>query len=97
MRSLISVSLGPKPIGLPTEERSDVGHRIRCSTNRSYYINALEGRMIDKEVDLKPSLKMVDGIEKRLDLLDKTFSKLFEIISEMNPESTEGRDDEGSK
>jgi len=50
-----------------------------------------------KKVDLKPSLKMVDGIEQRLDLLDKTFSKLFEIISAMNPESTEGRDDEGSK
>jgi len=50
-----------------------------------------------KEVDLKTSLKMVDGIEKRLDLLDKTFSKLFEIISAMNPESTEGRDDEESK
>ena len=50
-----------------------------------------------KDVDLKPSLKMVDGIERRLDLLDKTFSKLFEIISKMKVESTEGGDDEGPK
>ena len=43
-----------------------------------------------KEVDLKTSLKLVDGIEKRLNLLDEKFSKLFEIISTMK----EGGEDE---
>ena len=82
-------------IGITKEGRSDVSYRVRRNPSCFYFTNALEGRM--KEVDLRASLKMVDGIEKRLDLLDKTFSKLFEIISAMNPESTEGRDDEGSK
>jgi len=43
-----------------------------------------------KDVDLGTSLKMVDGIERRLDRLDKTFSKLFEILSKMKVESTKG-------
>jgi len=43
-----------------------------------------------EDVDLGTSLKMVEGIERRLDRLDKTFSKLFEIISEMKVESTKG-------
>lgn len=84
-------------IGITKRRMSNVSYRFRRSPSCSYFTDALEGVMSWKEVDLKPSLKMVDGIEKRLDLLDKTFSKLFEIISAMNPESTEGRDDEGSK
>ena len=94
---MISVSLGLNPIGLPTEERSNVSCRTGITFNCSYLVNDLGGEMSWKDVDLKQSLMMVDGFERRLDLLDKTFSKLFEIISEMKVESTEGRDDEGSK